>query len=699
MAGDFTPRMQQIILALLEETDPVPVKQLAERINISKRTVQRELKYIPRALKKFELTFCSKTGSGIWLEGSEEQKELLKQALGAEDTLDISDRMERQKRLMLEILKDKTLKKLYYYSDLFGVSEATISSDLEAVSGWFHNYHLEIKRKPGYGVFIKGSEGNFRRALRAFIGENIHTEIIRKMYEDKSQSVLNVIRDKNTRNIYQILDDDVVNRVTAGILRIRDRRILNLTQDSYMGLLIHVAIAVSRIEKQEIMEENPALTDSLRGDPDYELAERIAASLEREFGFRIPEVECAYICLHIKGSKVQQLEIDEISQSEIEESRELWNVVNDMIDCYDSDLAYLFKQDDEFVIWGLIAHLKPTLVRLSNGMKIQNPLLDQIKKDYGDIFNRCRAVAKVIENKYGFEVPESEIGFLAIHFGAAEVRLESRKGSRRRVKVGIVCASGIGISRLMSSKIARDFAAQVELSAYGMADLTPYILSKIDFFVSTMTLTEDADILYVSPLLLDEDMERIARKIQYYEYLPQEKEQQFTVQLDQVNFAATQIKQIIRNLGYQKVDNNITFEELLITVSENMTTLAEGQMMIQEDLRRRERLGSQIFPDLGFALLHARTEGIGKPVFFVCQSKDGSAFTDHYFKGICAVLVMLVPKDENVTENSNILGVLSERIIEEDEFLEAVTHGSKAEITNLVSRYFNQYFKKYLESM
>lgn len=698
--SDFTPRMQQIVLLLLKQEGPVSIKDLAEQVRISKRTVQRELEYIPKALRKYQLTFCSKTGTGIWVEGSPAHKELLSAELRSEDVLDTSDRTQRQKRLTLEILKDKTLRKLYYYSDLFGVSEATVSSDLEAVEGWFHKYHLEIQRKPGYGVFIEGSEKDFRRALRMFIDENLNTEIIREMYEDQSRSALDIIQDKNERNIYRILDDDIVNRVTACILRIRDKRILNLTRDSYLGLVIHVAIAVNRIRKQEIIEENAAMTDSLRGDADFGLAQIITASLEQEFQIPIPEIECAYICLHIKGSKIQQMDVDEKSRGEIEESRELWDVVNEMIDCYDSETAYLLKQDEEFVIRGLVAHLKPTLVRLANGMKIQNPLLDQIKTDYHAIYERCRGVAKVIERRYGYELPDTEIGFLAIHFGAAQVRLESRKGNRRKVAVGIVCASGIGISRLMSSKIARDFMDRVELSAYGMADLSPFILSKTDFFVSTMPLKENADILYVSPLLPHEDMERIGGKVRQYEYLPVKiKKQEFTIQLDQVNFVAMQIKHVIQSLEYQRVDNSISFAELLIAISEELTPFADRREMIQADLMRRERLGSQIFPDMGFALLHARTAGVGKPICLVCQTKDGEAFADPYFKGGCAVLVMLVPDDEDVVANSEILGVLSERLIEEEEFLEAVKHSGPETIRELVSRYLNQYFRQFLEKI
>lgn len=701
MAGSqFTPRMKQMILALLEESGPMPVKLLAEQVRISKRTAQRELEYFPRAVKKYGVEFCSKTGTGVWLEGSEEDKARLKAELEQENVPDISDRTERQKRLVLEILKDKKLKKLYYYSNLFGVSEATVSSDLEAVEDWFRRYNLEIIRKPGYGVLIEGSEKDFRSALRTFIDENINTDIIREMYESRNESVLEVIQDKNQRNIYRILDDDIVKRVTACILRIGDRRILNLTQDSYLGLVIHLSIAVNRILKEEIIEENEAMIASIREDGDYGLARQITLSLEEEFKVEIPEIESAYICLHIKGSKVQRTEIDDRSRHEIEESRELWDVVNEMIDAYDSSLAYLLKQDEEFVVRGLIAHLKPTLVRLANGMKIQNPLLDQIKADYSAIFERCRSVAAVVERRYGYEVPEPEIGFLAIHFGAAQVRLESRKESRRKVDMGIVCASGIGISRLMSSKIARAFDGRVELSAYGVADLSPYVLKRNDFLVSTMSLKEDGDILYVSPLLPPEDMERIERKVQQYEYIPKKGEdREFTCQLDEVNRIAAQMKGIIRQMGYQKVDNGITFEELLIAVSEELTPYADQRRVIQEDIKRREQMGSQIFPDMGIALFHARSKGVSKPVFSVCRTKDGKPFGNPHFKGILAVLVMLVPVDEYEKENSDILGTLSERLVEEDAFLEAVQSGEKEDIRSFVSRYLNQYFKQCLEKM
>lgn len=697
---DFTPRMQQILLALLRETEAISVSELAKNIQVSKRTVQRELEYFPKALKKYHIRFASKTGTGVWLEGEAGDKETLRLMLEQDDTPDISNRSERRKRLVLEILKDKTLKKLYYYGELFGVSEATVSSDLEAVEGWFQSYGLQIVRKPGYGVFIEGSEKDFRGALRAFIDENLNSQMVEDMYADRGADIAQFVGEKSEKNIYHILDQEILKRVTACILRIRDKRILNLTENSYMGLVIHVTIAVNRILASEIIEENEGLLESLQLDSDYELAERIAGELETDFGIVIPRIEKVYICLHIKGAKVQQIALDEESRKDLSESRQLWDVVNEMIDCYDKDIAYLLKQDEEFVIEGLIAHLKPTLVRLANGMKIQNPLLEQIKVQYSEIYTRCLQVADVLKRHYGYEVPEAEIGFLAIHFGAAKVRLESRRESRRKVDLGIVCASGIGISRLLSSKIQQCFAGRVEVDTYGMMDLTPYVLEKKDFFVSTMPLKETADVIYVSPLLNQADLDRIRDKVSRYECMPKEKEnRKFTRQLDQVNYMAVQIKTIIAQMGYLKVDPDITPDGLLEAISQEQTPYEERQLMIREDLLKRESINTQVFPEFGFALFHARTRGVMRPSFAVCVTREREAYTHPYFKGISAVVVMLLPMEDHVAENRALLGHLSETLVEEELFLETILGGGKEEVRELLEGYLKQFFDRYLDQV
>ena len=691
---ELTPRLKQILLIVLKEGQVIPVKELAARIGVSKRTVQRELEYIGSSLKPYHLTFETKTGKGVWLSGNDEDKKRLLEELLETDNYDVSNREERRKRLILEILKDKGLKKLFYYSSRFQVSEATVSSDLEAIEGWLRGHNLTITRKPGSGIEVNGTEESYRRAIRAFIEENMDTRMLRESYEVKEELPAAF------GGMGQILKDDILKRVVHCIDGMDDKRVLTLTESSYVGLVLHIAIAMGRIMKNEIIEQKESWSNELPGDEDYRLAQEIVKRLEEEFAAKIPKIETAYICLHIKGAKHQSIEWNGQKTVEIER-KELLDLVNEMINAFDSENAFAIKQDNEF-IQGLLAHLQPTFIRLIHDMKISNPVLEDIRQSYPEIFERSKRAAEVLEQWLGKPVPETEIGFLTIHFGAALVRMEGKKENIRQVSVGIVCASGIGISRLMLSKLEKIFKERIQLETYGQNDITPYVASKVDFFVSSIALKNlDADVLQVNPLLNDEDIEKIRQKIFHYERVPKKEqaETQLTMELERINILAMQIKTILRYMEVFKVSNDITFEELVIAISGKMSPYGDRQVMIQEDIEEREKLGSQIFAEFGFALLHTRTRGVIRPSFSVCLTKDMRAFHDPYFKGINVVLVMLLPVDENIRVNSEILGYISSVLIEDYDFLMTISGGDKDEIREALSKHLGKFFNQYLSKV
>lgn len=693
-----SPRLNQILQVLLKSDSVISVNQLAQDVGVSKRTVQRELEYIDIFLKKFSLKFLSKTGKGVWIEGEQDDKDQLLKLLLENRQIDITDREERRKRLTLEMLKDKAPKKLYYFSDLFGVSEATISNDMEELGQWFAQFHLVIQRKQGYGVTLVGSEQDYRKALRSFIDQNMDSKMIRDIYEGKDPNYLRMSIKTNEKNIYDILDDSILRRVLNCVLSLQEKRIGAMTENSFIGFILHITIAMNRILKKEIIESNEELINSLQEDEDYELAKYIVESLEEEFETQIPKMEIIYICLHIKASKSQYVEPQKNTSFLYHEG--IVEILEEMIDAYDGKLAPVLKQDEEFIS-GLLAHLQPTFVRLKNKMSIGNPLLPEIKKDYASIYLRCVEVSKVIEKHLNCQVPETEIGFLTIHFGAAIVRLENQKESKRKVKIGIVCASGIGISRLMLTKLSRYLKDRAEITTYGNEDITPYITEKNDFFVSSISIQiENADVLYVSPLLVEEDLERIEKKVKLYERIPkkQEVENEFSLQLEQVNYLAVQIKNLLNEVQCIKVNHQVTFEELLEIISQKLTPYKESQLKIQEDIQRRENLASQIMPELEIALLHTRTTGVVHPNFSVCYTREGDPFSDAYFNGIQVVIVMLIPLDSHVQDNSELLGYLSTSLIEEEQFLEKILEGEiesvKAELAKVLKKYFNQYLER-----
>lgn len=695
---EFTSRLKQILSVLLKEENAIPVKTLAEQTGISKRTVQRELEGIDYALKDYKVTFMSKTGVGIWLEGCAEEKDRLLQDIGEGDDYDVTNKEERRKRLILEILKEKGLKKLFYYSSQFGVSEATISSDLEAAGEWLSRFGLMVTRRPGSGISIEGSEEDYRRAIRAFINENMDTKVLREAYED----VGNVSGYENLKksSIGQLLNDDILTRTRDCIMGMEKVKILTLTENSYVGLLIHISIAINRILKNEVIEPPRNWFDDETKDEDYRLAEEIVKELEEEFEIDIPKVEISYICLHIKGAKHEKIRWDGKTIMEVG-NQEMQQLVNEMIDVFDENKAYLMKQDDEF-IQGLLAHLQPTMIRLIHGMQIQNPVLEDIKSHYPDIYERCGKVAGVLEEHTGKKVPEEEIGYLTVHFGAALVRLKEREEVIRKVSIGVVCSSGIGISRLMSSKLLNTFKDRVSITTYGKNDITPFVVSKADFFVSSIPLEQmEIPVIFVNPLLNAEDMQKIQQMVYQYERAPmkQNAKDTFSIELEEINLVAAQIRSVIKYLDFFKVDDRIGFDELLIAVGERMSPYSDRRERIREDIYRREQIATQVFAELGFALLHATTKGVVRPQFAVCMTKDLTPFKDPYFKGIKVVFIMLVPEDENLRINRDIMGYISSMLIEEYDFLDIVSRGDQEEIRFAVSKNLKKYFNRYLAEL
>lgn len=694
--NEFSPRMKQILQVLLEQNKEISVKNLAEQVGVSKRTVQRELGYVDRSLKKYGVSFHSRTGVGVWLTGDDGARAELAAALTESGDYDAGNREERRRRLILEILKEKGLKKLFYYSSQFGVSEATVSADLAEAEKWLERYGLRVSRKPGSGVSVEGTEENYRRAIRAFISENIDTRTMKEAYEGGIARSYDIL---GRESISRILNQDIVRRVIDCIMRVDDPQIQTLTENSYMGLVIHISIAVNRIMKNEVIEEEEP-PQKEKKDGAYRLAEAIVSELEKEFGIEIPKVELSYICLHIRGSKHEKVEWDAAAGRTID-SQEIRQTVNRMIDAFGGENAYLLKQDDEF-IQGLLAHLQPTLVRLLGGMQIRNPVLDEIKTNYADIYERCLSVSKVLEDFTGKKVPEEETGFLTVHFGAALVRLEGRNEQIRKVHIGVVCSSGIGISRLMATKLKHVFQGRISIATYGKNDVTPFVAGKTDFFVSSISLENvDTPVVYVNPLLNEKDMEQIRAMIFQYERTPEVsgEAEGFSRELEEINIMAAQINAVIKYMEFFKVDNYITFDELLIAVGEKLSPYRDQGEMIQEDIRRRERISSQIFAEFGFALLHTRTKGVVRPSFTVCMTKDLKPFLDPYFRNIQVVFIMLLPADCNVKTNSAILGYISTVLIEDPAFMDTVLTGDRENIRRALSAHLKKFFNTYLSKI
>ena len=159
---DFTPRIQQILRILIDSEEHVSKQKIADVLGVSKRTVQREFDYLEICIRKYHLRLDNQKGKGVLIVGDAGDIEKLRKNIGNNKYPDAADREGRRRRLLFELLRDRTRRKLLYYSELLGVSEATAGSDMDALCPWLEESHLNIVRRPGYGVMLEGGEREYR---------------------------------------------------------------------------------------------------------------------------------------------------------------------------------------------------------------------------------------------------------------------------------------------------------------------------------------------------------------------------------------------------------------------------------------------------------------------------------------------------------------------------------------------------------
>ena len=234
---ELTPRIREILLYLLRAEQPATDKEVADALGVSKRTILREAEYISGILAKYDLTLVRRKGEGSQIEGDAQKKAILLEEVKSRKDRVVSDKEKRRNLLKLELLRNREPQKLFYYSDMFGVSEATISYDLEAISKWAAECHLEIVRKPSVGICLSGSEKSYRTAMQRFVTENMK----------------NTKESAGGENIYLLMNEEILSEVEKVLDDLDEPYLQLLTNDAYVGLLVHLAVAVERIAQGELV--------------------------------------------------------------------------------------------------------------------------------------------------------------------------------------------------------------------------------------------------------------------------------------------------------------------------------------------------------------------------------------------------------------------------------------------------------------
>ncbi|MNJ35346.1 Transcriptional regulator MtlR [compost metagenome] len=511
------------------------------------------------------------------------------------------------------------------------------------------------------------------------------------MFEQKDDKIDQSVVHPLTNQLLLMVGKDLFFKLERALWQLNKQWPTRLSEAAYTRLLIRLSVAFTRIQQGCIIDPKsdvpPAASAYHASAMDSGQLVRLLELLD----LQLPQEEEAYIDSLLKGEAQHELGLL-INHNDMS----LIETVTELIRFIESKTQISFM-DDRSLVEGLIQHMHPAFQRISSGLAIRNPILTQIKKDYDQLFALVRQ--GVDEFVQDIHVPDEEIGYIVMHFGAAIERL---KQIPWKVRAVLVCTSGIGSSKLLAVRISKELP-QIELTGHlSWYEAVRLPTDDYDLIISTVNLPLASDrYIKISPLLTEDETDKLRSFI--HEITLKNMEPSSVPITDSDHGPLDRLRQlhiysdiIVRLLDGFKIHAmelasggpGLESQLLHMLSTIDQPSILLNKEKIVQQLLVREQQGSLVMPDSEIALMHTRSEWVQQPVISLFRY-DMPLELNHEAGAVKQILLMLGPMKlekaslELLSEISGML-LLTEMIT----LLEG---GSKEEIRSFISRQLEKY--------
>lgn len=496
------------LIEIIRNERQIAPAELAERLGVSVRTVRTYVNRINALLAESDNAAGDRRSAGrIEMKSSSTYRfegvdpSLLDELLGTGEEHQSADGTRlpettegRVAYLMNDLLYRADWITIDDLAQILFVSRATVSEDLKEVEQRLGRFDLSIERRPRYGIRVVGPEIKRRLCLAALAA---------------SGSVPAAAC--ATRSV-----QDVINAIDAYVGEVTERGDFQINALARQNLLVHIAVSVMRIRESCYVPMEDEQLGRIRATREFPVAQEIARRVERHFGVELPESEVAYIAIHLAGRQSLYFPAD-APENELVISDEVWGVVELMVERVWDAFRFDFRDDLELRM-NLACHVTPLAVRLRYHMRMENPLLSDIKHRYPLAWTMAVEASAVLSRTYEARLSDDEVGYIALAF---ELALERQKGEANRRSILIVCASGAGAARLLEQRYRREFGAyldRVQTCDVGSVDRMDF--SRVDYVFTTVPLKRrlPVPVCEVSLFLDGGDIHRVREALEVSAY-------------------------------------------------------------------------------------------------------------------------------------------------------------------------------------
>ncbi|MDT2529799.1 BglG family transcription antiterminator [Enterococcus raffinosus] len=669
----LSKRETQILKLLFDHRHTYLTSQeIASGIDVSNRTARKYLHLLEDALKKEAVaTIDAKQGNGYQLKIEDSKKfdvfylNEVKEQSTSKDITTIQESNDRQYYILNRLFFEQSAVYVDAIADELFVSRSTISNDLVEIKKLITPYQIELQSKSNKGIFVVGNEQNIRHfIMNYFFMDRLHDNLFAfSMYA-------NLLEGISVEEIVIIVLDEC-----------RESQ-LKLSDFIVYNLVLHIGLAIKRIQNGFLMDIQAPIAfdeDSI----EYQTALKILARIEQAMGLTFSSEEADFIALHLKNKITAKTIFQKADATEAEIRSQLLETLK----AIDQDTPFDLEHDT-ILIDGLMIHFIPLLTRLQNNSSIENPLLEEIKSQYPDLYELTVNYFSKMPIFSSYRMTEGEWAYLAIHITAAV----ERYFNDQKTHVLVICATGLGSSQMIKNRLEREFGSRIliekVISYYEIAEQD---LSRIDLIISSINLGNivlNAPIVNVSVFLGEEDIKKINHEISstkggHFNTCEENK------QVEMVEEKVELIKRSFQSELFYFADKRLTKETVLKELIGKIEAVEQNDLQesFLNQLKLRESYSSVVFSEF-MAVPHPIEALTNEGYVAVAVVPEGIDWSEEYQK--IQLVFLLSPDKLGKFEIDKVSQMLVE-IMEDDSFRKALAFSDTFD--NFIKAFIDQFEK------
>ncbi len=693
----FSIKEKQLLELLLLNKTGISLEVLAREMEVSSRTIYRELAIAEDTLSLYQIALNKKLGIGFYLSGEREELKRLKKDLLNTDL--IFDSKDRQSYLICQLLLTKDNVKLIGLAQDFNVSLGTINNDLTKIAEIIEGFQMTLQRGKGKAVSIESDEESLRLIGSSIITSKLNEYEFLNLFQNEYNEE-HFERVKKTRMPFlSFLTYRYFKIATQVTFRMKQHFFEDISNSGLMQFIVILTLIIMRLSEENQLtdihfeeKENSILTKDIT---DY-----VTKEISQESGLQFSRLERNFLKKAVNGVRFFQKQ-DLFSA---DYNMELTYQIKDFIHLVETEAHWEFSKDHK-LFSGLLSHMESLLNRtITQVLQVEDSLYATIRERYPEIYKGVvTGLAGVFPNKH---FSENDYVYLVIHFASSWENDKKIYG----LKAMVICSSGIGTSRILENRLNKNFSELKEVTVVSLSEVNDYKLTDFDFIFSTIFLPQFSVRYHlITPMLLSEELVKIKGLID--ECIDQKKHYTLTDSIKEINKQSNEtmptektLKEIhhlsktalgiLNYFSIESVVGNQPLEETLLWICrqlQDIGVLIEAEN-VQQKLIERVNIAPVGIPGTQMGLFHVRSIDVASSYFGIYELEQEVSIVgiDRKDMLLKRILIMVAPYPLNVIERE-LLGLVSSMVIENDSTTALFDKGEEEAVRKKIEKEFKAY--------